>query len=157
MIDGKTISIRSPKYATADSRCVDCEINHPEYGWVPFTCDPDDVMPYSKDIYDRAVSLNPATYTSPPPTDADYTNAIQIHIDRVAQAKNYSDGVSLASYKDSTNSEWAAEATSFIAWRDAVWAYAYQQLAIVSTGQRAQPTVDALIGELPAPPWTGGI
>jgi hypothetical protein len=87
------------------------------------------------------------------PTQADYTAAIQSRVDAVAQAKNYDNGVSLASYKDSTNADWAAEATSFIAWRDDVWGYANAQLALVLSGQRTQPTVDALVGELPAPPW----
>jgi hypothetical protein len=25
-----------------DNGWIDCEINHPVYGWIPFTCDPDD-------------------------------------------------------------------------------------------------------------------
>lgn len=24
---------------------IDCEINHPRHGWIPFTCDPDDTSP----------------------------------------------------------------------------------------------------------------
>jgi hypothetical protein len=31
---------RNPIY-TADGR-IDCEIEHPQYGWIPFTCDPND-------------------------------------------------------------------------------------------------------------------
>ena len=31
---------RNPK-GTAGA-AIDCEINHPTYGWIPFTCDPQD-------------------------------------------------------------------------------------------------------------------
>jgi len=49
--------------------------------------------------------------------------------------------------------QWAAEAAAFAAWRDAVWTYAYAELAKVQAGQRAQPTVTDLIAELPAIIW----
>jgi hypothetical protein len=30
--------------ATKNARgTIDCEIEHPEHGWIPFTCDPDDI------------------------------------------------------------------------------------------------------------------
>lgn len=32
---------RNPKYCRDGIR-IDCEIEHPEYGWIPFTCDPED-------------------------------------------------------------------------------------------------------------------
>jgi len=25
-----------------ENGCISCEIEHPDYGWIPFTCDPDD-------------------------------------------------------------------------------------------------------------------
>lgn len=31
---------RNPKWSIND--WIDCEINHPELGWIPFTCNPDD-------------------------------------------------------------------------------------------------------------------
>ena len=31
---------RNAKYL--DGARIDCEINHPTYGWIPFTCDPTD-------------------------------------------------------------------------------------------------------------------
>jgi hypothetical protein len=97
--------------------------------------------------------LRPYGLTLPAPTDADYSVAIQAVIDAVARSKNYADGVSLASYASSTNETWAAEATTFIAWRDSVWAYAYGELAKVQSGRRAQPTVTVIVGELPEMVW----
>lgn len=89
----------------------------------------------------------------PAPTQQDYAAAIQAHVDATAQEKGYGSCVSLASYVASTNVVWAAEAAAFVAWRDAVWAYAYAQLAAVAAEERAQPTVAELVGELPEMEW----
>jgi hypothetical protein len=32
---------RNPKFCSDNIR-IDCEIEHPEHGWIPFTCDPQD-------------------------------------------------------------------------------------------------------------------
>lgn len=36
-----TMNFRNPKFCRDGVR-INCEIEHPEYGWIPFTCDPDD-------------------------------------------------------------------------------------------------------------------
>lgn len=98
------------------------------------------------------------TFNNPPaPTLDDYEAAIQLVIDAEARSKKYANAVSAASYANSTVPQWAAEAAAFIAWRDQVWAYAYTQLDAVMQGQRAQPTVDELIAELPAIAWPGEV
>lgn len=87
------------------------------------------------------------------PTVDDYENAIQALVDATARTKQFRDGVTLASYTASTNAQWAAESAAFVAWRDAVWADAYDEMAKVLAGQRGQPTVDEFLGELPAVEW----
>jgi opacity protein-like surface antigen len=87
------------------------------------------------------------------PSQTAYERAIQAHVDTTARGKLYADGVSCASYATSTVAQWAAEAAAFVAWRDQVWAYAYNQLYAVAQGQRTQPTIAALIAELPAITW----
>lgn len=89
----------------------------------------------------------------PPPSVDDYEDAIQAHVDDAARSKLFRDGVTLASYASSTNPAWASEAQAFVAWRDQVWAYAYQELAAVMSGERRQPTVAEIVGELPAISW----
>lgn len=79
--------------------------------------------------------------------------AIQAHVDAQAQGRRYDNGNSLASYVASTNPEWAAEAQAFVAWRDAVWFYAYTELDAVMAGEREQPTIEDFIGELPEIVW----
>jgi len=94
-----------------------------------------------------------APYVAPPPTQDDYAAAIQTHVDTAAASRGYGDGDALASYATSTIPAWSAEAMAFIAWRDAVWIYAYTELAKVQGGVRTQPTIAALIAELPLIEW----
>lgn len=79
--------------------------------------------------------------------------AIQAHVDATAQSRRYDNGISLASYVNSTVPQWAAEATAFVAWRDAVWAYSYAELDKVLNEEREQPTVEDFLAELPAISW----
>ena len=52
------MQIKNPKY-TNDGR-IDCEILHPEYGWIPFTADSNDVENLGKEVYAKALALGPA-------------------------------------------------------------------------------------------------
>ena len=97
--------------------------------------------------------LRPQGLVLPAPTQQDYAAAVQKHIDAMAVSRGYADGVALAGYVASNVATWAYEAHAFIAWRDAVLDYAYAQLAAVQVGQRQQPTVQGLIGELPSVDW----
>lgn len=81
-------------------------------------------------------------------------SAIEAHVDQVAQERQYSGAVSISTYVNSTNPAWAAEAAAFIAWRDAVWVYAFTELAKVESDERAAPeSAEAFIAELPAMVW----
>lgn len=87
------------------------------------------------------------------PTETDYEAAIQMLVDATATERKFRDGVTMASYVNSTNSQWAAEALAFVAWRDGVWAYAYSELDKVMNGQRPQPTVEAFLAEIEPIDW----
>lgn len=87
------------------------------------------------------------------PDQAAYQRAIEEHVDAVAQSRGYSGAVSIATYVTSTNQAWALEAAAFIAWRDMVWAHAFEQLAAVQGGQMAPPTLGSFIAGLPAIEW----
>jgi uncharacterized membrane protein YgcG len=90
---------------------------------------------------------------NPPLTEANYADAIQSHVDSIAKSRGYRDGFALAGYVSSTITTWAAEAAAFIAWRDSVWVYVYQEFAKVQNGEREQPTIAGLIAELPTIQW----
>lgn len=47
--------VRHPKY-NVDGVTVDCEINHPVFGWVPFTASPSDVEVHGRAIYQALVN-----------------------------------------------------------------------------------------------------
>jgi hypothetical protein len=106
----------------------------------------------------RAQSMGDALPYEPLPqqpteTLRDYEDAIQGLVDATARSKQYHDGVTMASYANSTIPQWAAEATTFIAWRDAVWVYTYQELAKFEGGLRTPPGVASFLTELPAINW----
>ncbi|MEZ2406118.1 hypothetical protein AB6806_04815 [Bosea sp. RCC_152_1] len=88
-----------------------------------------------------------------PPSIDDYRYAIQDHFDATARQRGYDSGATCSSYASSTVPTWAAQAAALIAWRDQVWTYTYAELAKVEAGERAQPSVNAFIGELPAMVW----
>ncbi|TPL36760.1 hypothetical protein [Mesorhizobium sp. B2-4-8] len=84
---------------------------------------------------------------------ASFQTAIQSLVDQTATSRSYADGNALASYVASTVPAWSAEATAFVAWRDAVWVYVYGELDKVTAGEREIPTVEAFLAELPAIAW----
>jgi hypothetical protein len=79
--------------------------------------------------------------------------AIEAHVEATAAERGYSSAASCAGYLNSTNAGWSEEASIFIAWRDAVWAHVFTQMALVEAGDREEPTVEALVGEIPAIDW----
>lgn len=44
------IEIRNQKY-NKDGSTIDCELNHPIFGWIPFTASGVDVAPHGQAIY----------------------------------------------------------------------------------------------------------
>ena len=60
--------------------------------------------------------------------------------------------MSCASYVYSTVPAWAAEATAFVAWRDAVYLAAFGTLGKVQQGAPA-PGIAALLAGLPEMDW----
>jgi hypothetical protein len=61
---------RNPVYA-ADGR-INVEVNHPTFGWVPFTASPNDVEAHGREIFAAASEGPVAPYVPPPaPTPAE--------------------------------------------------------------------------------------
>ena len=64
------IEFRNP-VSTADGN-IDMEINHPEFGWIPFTASPNDTEQLGVDLYNAATEKgNIASYTPPQITGND--------------------------------------------------------------------------------------
>lgn len=83
-----------------------------------------------------------------PPALGDYTAAIAAMLDAKARERRYDSAVSIATYVGSSNTQWAAEAAAFVAWRDQIWIYCYAELDKVQAGEREQPTVSDFLTEL---------
>lgn len=45
------IEVRNSKIVSVDGLYIDCEINHPNYGWIPFTAFKNDVEELSRDVW----------------------------------------------------------------------------------------------------------
>ncbi|MGX1786137.1 hypothetical protein ACWIGM_05330 [Bosea sp. NPDC055332] len=122
----------------------------------PYHVTTDDPM-YDAALAEAAILGDGLPFDEPPAaapvTLDDYRRAIQAHVDASANERGYDSGSSCASYFRSTNSRWAGEATAFIAWRDAVWAFAYTELVKVEDGQRERPSVAGILAELPSLAW----
>ena len=61
------MNVRNPQYNFDGS--IDCEIEHPKFGWIPFTASLDDPEAHGKDIYQRCVDGDfgeIAPYETPP-------------------------------------------------------------------------------------------
>lgn len=73
---------------------IDCEIEHPDYGWIPFTCDPADTGAAFDVValYD-AMAGDPATASYVPPTQAelDAAQAETVRNDRDSILRNVVD------------------------------------------------------------------
>jgi len=86
----------------------------------------------------------------------DYTQAVQAHLDRVAQSWGYDSIYTAATYADEPAVKaFADEGKALRAWRSRVWAAARQTLADVQAGKTPLPTVAELITSLPAAPSRG--
>lgn len=82
-----------------------------------------------------------------------YENAVQSHLDTVAQSRGYDNTYTCLSYIASTDETWKREAAAFNAWRDAVWRKCHKILDMVANDQMAVPTVEELITLLPVIDW----
>ncbi len=78
---------------------------------------------------------------------------LSAYADIVAQEKRYDSAVACATYIHSSVMQWVNEATTFIAWRDAVYSYLIEQEALMVAEERTIPTFDEFKEELPVIVW----
>ena len=48
---GETIQIRNPRWNDSEHTGFDCELKHPEYGWIPFTVKGNDTSYYCSELW----------------------------------------------------------------------------------------------------------
>lgn len=123
-----------------DSACIPCDQGNADYQkyleWVALGNIPEPVDP------PRALTV------------ADYSAAVQAHLDARAQALGYDNIFTAATYADEPAvPEFQEEGRALRAWRSRVWAVAAQVLADVTAGSRPAPSIEQLLAELPAAPF----
>lgn len=71
------MNTRNAKYNAYGT--IDCEIDHPKFGWIPFTASPDDCEQRGKDIYNALIeSGNIEVYVAPPsPTQGELLDMVR--------------------------------------------------------------------------------
>lgn len=94
---------RNPIY-TVDGR-INCEVNHPEFGWVPFTADPNDVAAHGRAIFSKITEAGDiAPYVAPVISDADLAEQIRLQRNNLLAA---SDWTQLPDVPQTTKDVWA--------------------------------------------------
>ncbi len=78
---------------------------------------------------------------------------LQSLLDTTAQAKTYNDALHCVSYGLSTNVQWLAEATTFIAWRDDIYEAALAILDGIENNGDPVPTEQEFLAALPTITW----
>ena len=74
---------------------IDVDINHPDFGWIPFTASPDDPMAYGKDIYEHVLAsgvpiapyVPPPEAPPPPPSLDEQVAALTARLDKLEKRK----------------------------------------------------------------------
>ncbi|MDD4995788.1 MAG: hypothetical protein PHW53_04995 [Patescibacteria group bacterium] len=79
---------------------------------------------------------------------AEYTAALQAHLDSTAQAHGY-DTIYTAALRAGFTGPFQAEGVAFAQWMDACWSNALTQLANYQANPQTIPTLEAIIAQLP--------
>jgi hypothetical protein len=78
---------------------------------------------------------------------------MQSILDAKARERRYDGIISLCTYATSTISKFAAEGQAGVKWRDEFWAFGYDLMAKVKSGEVPAPTLPELAAMLPQLEW----
>ena len=153
MVEGKLMNYRNAKYT--ESGTIDCEIEHPYYGWIPTSLSSDDSE--TAGLFETVVSENAvADYVATVLSEQEQVDAsiasirysVEEHIAILVKDSGYDNRLSYAKYVGYQNQlQLLSEALG--SYEADVWMYCKAELAKVSAGDRAVPTVEEFIAELP--------
>ncbi len=85
------MEFRNPKFINAQNTQIDCEINHPKFGWIPFTCDPNDTgaLVDVKSLFAQMIAAGVKPYVAYQPTQQDKEAAIRAERDSYLQKSDW--------------------------------------------------------------------
>ena len=153
MIESKNL-----KWGNADHSVIVCEINHPSYGWIPYSTSETDIG-IGHEIWDNRETLDIEEYVAvtitvtPEQRITEIQEAVQHLLDSKAKEKMYDSALSIATYAISSDEIFKAEADAFVIWRDRCWRKCYDILAQFQSGEIEMPSVENVIEQLPTFDW----
>lgn len=115
------MNAKNPKYN--DFGSIDLEIEHPVYGWIPFTASPDDVEEHGRKIYAEAIEGKfgvVAPYVPPPP----YINTADENKAEAQRRVAATDWVNQPDVYDPSNTPHLTNRDAFLAYRSQIRAIA---------------------------------
>ena len=75
--------VRNAKSIQSDNLCMDVEINHPQYGWIPYTLNPADTdTTIDNDAIMSLIGTDFAAYVAPTQAELDAAAAAQVRAER---------------------------------------------------------------------------
>lgn len=80
---------------------------------------------------------------------------LELHgfINAKARERGYDSALSIISYYNSSNAQWATEAQAFMNWRDAVFTHALALLNAVENKEQSIPSISDFLETLPNLEW----
>lgn len=106
----------------------------------------------------EAIIADPAAWLAFPGDDPQLQkaviDAVQAHMDEVAQAHGYDNIFTACTYAGDEHPIYGAEGNAAKKWRSACWAFCLQLLDDVRAGKAQKPdTVQEVVAKLPSPEW----
>ena len=79
-------NIKTPVWANADATAINCQIEHPVYGWIPFTASSADTEQSGREVFAALIDGDhgPIADYTPPPPPSDEALAAQARQQRAA-------------------------------------------------------------------------
>ena len=100
------MNYRNPIYT--ETVAIDCEINHPDYGWIPFTASPDDCEEHGRVLFSEIETKGGVAPYEPPPPPSDEELADEARTER-NQLLADSDWTQLPDARNAMGADKAAE------------------------------------------------
>lgn len=148
---------RNPEWGDPAHTYINLEIDHPAYGWIPFTATPNDVEAHGREIFAAALAgdYGPVLPWAPPGLTEEeqldqYERDLDAFLDATAQALTFKDRHSLALRAGYPN-PWRTLGQAFGEWMDTCNALAWAGRQAILAGTKPMPAnKEEFLAELPA-------
>lgn len=121
--------IKNLRWNDSEHTGFDCELKHPEYGWIPFTVKGNDTSYYCSELWKNRDTFEIQEFV-PVQEDLEQSQLdryrlidrqIEEYLDAKVKEHNYKSVESCVSYYNSTDEKYRAEARAVSNWRDHIY------------------------------------